>query len=513
MPAIKKYENLDVGDSIYSASRLISKRELKNMIPPQQQLDMSGDFQNRITSNLANTQQQIPIRGKSTFDREDLVSKLILNLNNINGLFTSLYLVGDDFHQEDMFGEEDNFDRHYQGRGFSGGMEVQRKKRGPAPKSIEQKIQEIEKLKRDAENIREQIKLMSTTKGRNTTAKNTLEREEKRIQRLILSKNKSITKKQQEEYEQNNPVIAEQKHQPVPISPVKLKFNTDKYDEREDDVRQLYFEIEHLEKDELRNLATDSLLQSINLLTYLIGDGDYIRLSEDGTLEEATPQEKAAAIAFGEAQISILQPKFLEDYPDLTFDDNHIVLGNHDTPYKPQVNQIDYIRTGKSTILVILKQIQTLIKQSEQYIKRIISNKIVASESDLNMIAEEITDMMELKARFPLPIDEENFHSPEIAAYLTKIIMQLLDPLIGNLKTYLKINAQLNYKQLQGIRGSSPERLERGEVPVEGSGRLGVPTPNAGSKGQSLLPQSLGRNLILSDTVRRIHNYDKKYLL
>ena len=47
--------------------------------------------------------------------------------------------------------------------------------------------------------------------------------------------------------------------------------------------------------------------------------------------------------------------------------------------------------------------------------------------------------------------NEESFLSPDIAEYLTKIILKMLDPLIANLTTYLKINAQLNYKQLQGI--------------------------------------------------------------
>ena len=107
------------------------------------------------------------------------------------------------------------------------------------------------------------------------------------------------------------------------------------------------------------------------------------------------------------------------------------------------------------------------------------------------MISDEVTDMIELKSKFPLPIDADNFQSPEIAAYLTKIIMQLLNPLIEHIITYLKINAQLNQKQLQGFEGPPPEEV--------GAGR-----PQ---------PQAVGRNLILSDTVRRIHNYDKKYLL
>ena len=70
MPAIKKYENLDNGDSIYSASRIISKRQVSNMQPPAQPLPYNTD------STLSSNQSQLQSAVKGKPDREDLVSKI-----------------------------------------------------------------------------------------------------------------------------------------------------------------------------------------------------------------------------------------------------------------------------------------------------------------------------------------------------------------------------------------------------------------------------------------------------
>ena len=497
MPAIKKYENLDNGDSIYSASRIISKRQVNNMLPPAQPLPYNTD-----SSFPSGNQSQLQSLVKGKPDRDDLVSKLILNLNNINGLFTSLYLVGDDFHPHDMFVDDhDEFDRHLQGKGFSGGM-IRKARR---EKTIEEKMDEIDQLKRAEAIIRKQIELTYSSLDRNPTIETALENEQKRIQKQIQTKNRYITKKQREQYERNNPIIQKVIHPPQSSSsshsPSKAKFDNDLIDERKRVFHELNTVTQSvLDGEEADPAVTGRLIKRANLLTFLIGDNDYSALSQYDNIVDATPEQVEEAIAYGREQQALLQPAFKVNYPDLSFNaddaqfvdqsDLQSIHGEQHTPYKsPPINQIDYIRTGKSTILVILKQIQTLIKQAEQLIKKIINNKIVASESDLNMIAEEVTDMIELKSRFPLPIDEDTLHSPEISEYLTKIILKLLDPLIGNLTTYLKINAQLSYKQMEGISQD-----------VEGLQGAGM-------------PQSLGRNLILSDTVKRIHNFDKKYLL
>ena len=153
MPAIKKFESLDNGDSIYSASRKVSKTQIKNMTPPQplnydvsqspatSQLGLSPSNISNIPqgSAFATAKRGQSLRGYSN-DREDLVPKLILNLNNINGLFTSLYLVGDDFHALDMFeDEQDEFGR-LEGKGFSGGMETPKRKPGPRKKNTHEKV-------------------------------------------------------------------------------------------------------------------------------------------------------------------------------------------------------------------------------------------------------------------------------------------------------------------------------------------------------------------------------------
>ena len=499
MPAIKKFENLDVGDSIYSASRVLSKREIKNMTPVQPlDYNLGGPQQYQSQQQQLQQQQRKPIS-----DREDLVSKLILNLNNINGLFTSLYLVGDDFHPVEIEAP-DEFQEHFHPRygrgkkskGYKGGMETPKpKKRGPKSKSVEEKMNEIEQLQIQEDEILRQLEKIRRVfaEDRNFPAEAVLLREQKKIRKLISSKTKSITKKQQEEYEDRNPQVEQIRQDQRDL--LRRQENERKYGdpgvEREEVYEQLQMAIGNIPEDQNSNEECDNLVRQYNLLTYLLQEDNFIVI-KDGAIELARDDDYNEAIQFGREYTEPQQQQEMKDeFYDADADDVHSIQGYPPTPSRfEQRNQIDYVRTGKSTILVILKQIQSLIKQSEQYIKRILANKVVASESDLNAIAEEIRDMTELKHKFPLPIDEESFLSPEIAEYLTKIILKMLDPLIGNLITYLKINAQLNYKQLQEI--SQNEEVE----------------PQGG-----LRPQSLGRNLILSDTVRRIHNYDRKYLL
>ena len=387
-------------------------------------------------------------------------------------------------------------------------------KRGPRKKTTELKLQELQELRtQEAHNL----KLLETNRSSlnpNPNIQFELTNEVKSLQRKIKAKIKTISKKDLAEYDehfyrQNELPITQNEQRQEQLHPDVVYELTE---EREQAFRDFEAVQQNMEDGEIKNAETDEYVKRINLISFLLGEDDhYIAKSEYGNLVEPTPQQKAEIIRVGQAQQIKLQPMFdrrnqkYDDTPSTLGDDEyhsviddderHSVIGEQHTPFKlNRPHQIDYIRTGKSTILVILKQIQSLIKQSEQYIKRIFTRHIVASESDLAMIGDEVTDMVELRSKFPLPIDEDNYHSPEIAAYLTKIIMQLLNPLIENLITYLKMNAQLNQKQLQGFEAP----------PSDDDQQYGAGRPQ---------PQVNGRNLILSDTVRRIHNYDKKYLL
>ena len=59
MPAIKKFESLDNGDSIYSASRKVSKTQIKNMIPPQPLTYDSSQYNSLSSPQLGLSQSNI----------------------------------------------------------------------------------------------------------------------------------------------------------------------------------------------------------------------------------------------------------------------------------------------------------------------------------------------------------------------------------------------------------------------------------------------------------------------
>ena len=160
------------------------------------------------------------------------------------------------------------------------------------------------------------------------------------------------------------------------------------------------------------------------------------------------------------------------------------------------VPQFDYSGVSKSTILVILGQLKSLIKQGDILLKKIVNNNIQSSSRDLDTITDEVTELIKLKDFLLGHLGQIKAKGQELGNYLQNILSSILGGYIENLTTYLKRYAQLNREQINGI---SQE------------GGLLQRTPN--SEGIVYRKQINGTGEILSDAVRRINKFDKKYLL
>ena len=170
--------------------------------------------------------------------------------------------------------------------------------------------------------------------------------------------------------------------------------------------------------------------------------------------------------------------------------------GESSSDEEEDVPQFDYSGVSKSTILVILGQLKSLIKQGDILLKKIVNNNIQSSSRDLDTITDEVTELIKLKDFLLGHLGQIKAKGQELGNYLQNILSSILGGYIENLTTYLKRYAQLNREQINGI---SQE------------GGLLQRTPN--SEGIVYRKQINGTGEILSDAVRRINKFDKKYLL
>jgi hypothetical protein len=157
------------------------------------------------------------------------------------------------------------------------------------------------------------------------------------------------------------------------------------------------------------------------------------------------------------------------------------------------LSQYDFSKVGKSTLLVILNQLKSLVKRGDILLKKIVHSNIVAGEGDLDTLVDELSDIKASK-RFLLDhIIQISRKGKQIAEYLHSILTRDLGKFIEKLKTYIKRYAQLGLSQINSIREDT-EEVEPVEI-VRGGMR------------------SVGHPVILSDIVKRISGFDQKYML
>ena len=622
MPVIKNNKRLDNDNSIYKASRTVAKRQLKNMLPPSVQSE-TGDnnLQNPVITSAQNSGNP---------DTQELVSKLSLNLSDINGLLKSLKLVGKDNEhpvpshvaskvlssnqsQSDVSQSSPRGDyteeaspvkkrrRITQGvlsagsRGLSGGA------RKPKTKSVEDKEpkladgvstklkggafteKQLERLRKQHEKvdkyqeaidtIKEHIDLLQkqllTEKKEKQkeqvradieenkkkieaikSSKKTLERKIKKEKededwtdkyRENLKKQDEEAKKKQED-EKKKPEGKEEpkpEHKPKkhPLGKEKVgddllrdaRFKND-YQRAQEDVEKFIINNQQSEENDKK------LKRKLDYLNELAdyfdeahwgfpgghfgqmapGEGKEEHLPEEPKQEEEEQplyqeqsQEENIPELPEEDEDSIpdvQEPEALPSDVESSSDEDASPSDGEETTSsngesssdeeEEDVPQFDYSGVSKSTILVILGQLKSLIKQGDILLKKIVNNNIQSSSRDLDTITDEVTELIKLKDFLLGHLGQIKAKGQELGNYLQNILSSILGGYIENLTTYLKRYAQLNREQINGI---SQE------------GGLLQRTPN--SEGIVYRKQINGTGEILSDAVRRINKFDKKYLL
>jgi hypothetical protein len=408
MPVIRKNKLLDSGNSIYSASRKVAARQLKNMIAPALDTGETSQPQNPIPTN------------RNTADYESLIPQLLQSVSDINGLMMSLKLVGGKSER----GVDDEDD--YKGDPFP-------KKR---PRGGARNTDDIDKLN---EKIRIEV-----------NKQNAAQREIDKIDDSPPPKDatdREFRKEQRAEYKSQ-------------ITKSKRKVKT--YSDR----------IAQLEREdaEQQNLPPSP-------------PPDFPDEGEDdqgfpGGSEGRPPPQRD--IIPEPDRAPIINPNLNMDVEDREGDDFL------------DLSQFDFSKVGKSTLLVILNQLKSLVKRGDILLKKIVGSNIVASEGDLDTLVDELADIKSSK-RFLLDhIFQISRKGKQIAEYLHSILTRDLGKFIDKLKTYIKRYAQLGLSQINSISEDN-EVVE--PVEVVGAGR------------------SVGHPVILSNIVRRVSGYDKKYML
>jgi hypothetical protein len=477
MPIIKKNKELDGANSIFSASRKLAKRQVKNMKSP---VEEEG-----TTPSVA------PV----SVDREGLVPQLLQNLNDVNGLLSSLRLVGGKSgnRRQDVVEEDDDDDletprpKRQRGAGrcrLKGGAgEEGKSKKGKKPATVAQLKEGIIDQKNRIKDAEAKLKMLEQDKP--TTESERLYKQaqiEKYRQEIVRAKGniKNYTKRIKERQEQ------EDDRRPPPPNP------NDRFNELEERIQNV---VDRLNNGE-RVARPDEMLVEINDLSRLLGlphhydianaDGAWELIDMGGDDEEDGREEKEEPAPAPRDPIP--PPEAIEVVDD----------GDDGDDDELDISQFDFSKVSKSTLLVILNQLKGLVKKGDLLLKRIKKSGIVASDGDLEQITQEIAEMMSNKRFLLSHINQISRKGKEIAEYLYSILSSMVGKYIEGLKTYVKQYAQMNQEQVSSIQ-------EDNEGEIEGAGRR-------------LSPESVGKKgynpkVVLSDAVRRISQFDRKYLL
>jgi hypothetical protein len=418
MPVIKKNKLLDSGNSIYSASRKVAARQLKNMIAPALDDGETSQPQNPIPTN------------QNTQDYESLIPQLLQNVSDINGLMMSLKLVGGKSVRGVAYDDDDDDD---------GGDQSPRKRpRGGRRRRIggARKEDDIEKLQ---EKIRIEV-----------NRKELAEREIKKLDDTPPPKNAS-----DKEYRKSKRAFYKNE-----ITKAKLK------------IRRYLEKIDRLERGE----------EAPQDLPPAPAPDEFPDEGEEEEYPGGGGGGEGPAPVDEQPRGPIINPALNDDVEDYEGDGDDFL----------DISQFDFSKVGKSTLLVILNQLKSLVKRGDILLKKIVHSNIVASEGDLDTLVDELSDIKASKKFLLDHIIQISRKGKQIAEYLHSILTRDVGKFIDKLKTYIKRYAQLGLSQINSIKDDD-EQIE--PVEVVGAGR------------------SVGHPVILSDVVRRIHSYDKKYLL
>jgi hypothetical protein len=454
MPIVKKNKGLDGANSIYSASRKLAARQLRNMKAPAMDDGETSTPQNPIPTS------------SNTEDSEGLVPQLLQNLNDVNGLMSSLRLVGGKSkkgvpHTPQAFDDDDDEDV----------VPGKRPKRGGASPleiaKLKQKIAREQNRMKDAEaKIRE---YETTPQSDPAYAKARIEYYENEVR---LAKN-GIKRFQKELLKLEN----EPDNAPQPVQP-----EAERLGRRLNTLLEFAKVNGYLEDEE----GATELLERLNRIHADIGL-PILRITDRFDLEAVGPGG-----AEGDP-IPLPDPRPLPPIVrpgDIEADD-----GDDGGDEEIDISNFDFSKVSKSTLLVILNQLKSLVKKGDILLKKIVHSNVEASEGDLDQITQEVSSLISSKRFLLSHINQISSKGREIAEYLYSILSNMVGKYIENLKTYVKRYAQLNREQINSIQEDNAEVVAN----EAGAGR---PSPSVGR-----------HEIILPDAIKRISGFSRKYLL
>jgi hypothetical protein len=447
MPIVKQNKQLDGPNSIYSASRKLASRQLKNM--KSVALDDSEDTASKMPFATSNTSQ----------DTEGLVPQLLQNLSDVNGLMSSLKLVG-------RKSDDDT------------PTNTPRKR----PRGGARKTDDINKLKAkiEKEQAKQQIAENSLKKYENSPSPTPADRES----------NREVIKHLKAEITRAKGNIRRYR---IKIAELEKEDTDEGKGEGQDaqalnvEGRRIHDEIVAYLEDYKQSGAVNEnvvpLLRQLNVIHDKLGIPN-LYINQEGDLLQVEGE--------GNAPRPPIPP--IQD-PDDTQEEQYNVEvddadeGDDDDGEDIDVSNFDFSKVSKSTLLVILNQLKSLVKKGELILKRIVNGNITSSESDLNTITDELSELISSKRFLLSHLDQIRQKGRDIAEYLQSILSTMVGKYAENLKTFVKRYAQLNREQINSI--------QEGDI-AEGAGRHFAVS---------------NRPVVLSNMVRHISKYDRKYML
>ena len=509
MPIVKKNKQLDGANSIYSASRKLAARQLKNMKSPA-----TDD------GETVNPQNPIPT-SSNTADSDGLIPQLLQNLNDVNGLMSSLRLVGGKSKKGvprtpqaiEVFDADDDEDvvpgkRPRRGAGLRHARSTRsRKLDTDIPQRALASVRyggarnrdDIEKLKRKIGEQEERMRLQE----------NVIRDTEEKIRKLRDTP--SPPSKSEREFIANTYARYKEDIKEAKDEIRRAKGNIKNYRNK---IEKL--ESEDEEKGEDKGI-TPEMRRVMNMLTTLLENakitGEYDDDAAQALLERINDAHARNGMPIlgidarfnlyevprpddggGEGEPGprplpplppIIRPDEIEAYDD----------GDDGDAEEIDISSFDFSKVSKSTLLVILNQLRSLVKKGDILLKKIVHSNIKAGEGDLDQITQEVASLISSKRFLLSHINQISSKGREIAEYLYSILSEMVGKYIENLKTYVKRYAQLNREQINSIQEDTADEVAN----EAGAGR---PSPSVGH-----------RPIVMSDAVRRISGFSRKYLL
>ena len=462
MPIVKENKQLDGPNSIYSASRKVASRQLKNM-------------KSVALDDAENTASKNPIpTSTGAQDTEGLIPQLLQNLSDVNGLMSSLKLVGGKSDEQTPPNTPVPYNpkkRPRKGAGRGGS------RKSDDIKKLKDKIDTETSRKRDAEANLKKLQNSPTPSGIDTTVKNEriahYKQEIVRATGNIKNHQRKIAVLEKEQREEEG----EQAPKPEPNQPRNLQ-------ERGN---QLFDQIRGYLNDARDggglNENTQDLLNELNEINDQLGRPN---LYLDMNRFQLVTADNAGIPPPGPIQKP--EEKEEEDQESATEDEDDDEDDDDDGD-DVDISNFDFAKVSKSTLLVILNQLKSLVKRGDLTLKRIINGNISAGQSELDTITDELSELISSKRFLLSHIAQISRKGKDIAEYLYSILSTMVGKYIESLKTYVKRYAQLNREQINSI--------QEGDVVEGGERHFAVSN----------------RPVVLSDAVRHISNYDRKYLL